>query len=73
MRVCGGVSSTDRILLANLLQRSRSTFSWGSFLIFFAFKEGILDTQISVLGGWPTVSDRLLRGGLNVDQFSHRR
>jgi hypothetical protein len=40
-----------RILLANLLQRSRSTFSWGSFLSFFAFKEGILDTQISALGG----------------------
>jgi hypothetical protein len=41
--------------LANLLQRSRSTFSWGSFVSFFAFKDGILDTQISALGGWPTV------------------
>jgi hypothetical protein len=44
------------ILLANLLQSSRSTFSWGSFLSFFAFKEGMLGTPISVLGGWPTVS-----------------
>ena len=47
-----------RILLANLLQRSRSTFSRGSFLSLFAFKEGIFDTQISALGGWPTVSAR---------------
>jgi len=31
-----------RILLANLLQSSRSTFSRGSFLSFFAFQEGIL-------------------------------
>jgi hypothetical protein len=35
--------------LANLLQRSRSTFSRGSFLSFFAFKEGMLGTPISVL------------------------
>jgi hypothetical protein len=27
----------------------------------FAFKEGILDTPISALGGWPTVSLRLVR------------
>src|SRR5438876_11035182 len=40
------------------LQRSMSTFSWGSFLSLFAFKEGMLDTQISALGGWPTVSAR---------------
>jgi hypothetical protein len=46
--------------LANLLQSSRSTFSWGSFPSFFAFKAGILDTQISAPGGWPTVSARLL-------------
>src|SRR5215216_1979518 len=45
-----------RILLANLLQSSRSTFSWRSFLSFLAFKEGMLSTPISVLGGWPTVS-----------------
>src|SRR5215510_5361031 len=33
-------------LLPNLLQRSRSTFSRGSFLSFFAFKEGMLSTPI---------------------------
>jgi hypothetical protein len=43
-------------MLANLLQSSKSTFSWESFLSFFAFKEGMLDTQISALGGWPTVT-----------------
>ncbi len=43
------------------LQSSRSTFSWGSFLSFFAFKEGMLSTPISVLGGWPTVSGRFVR------------
>jgi hypothetical protein len=32
------------ILLANLLQRSSSTFSWGRFPSFFAFKEGMSDT-----------------------------
>ena len=47
-----------RILLANLLQSSRSTFSWGSFPSLFAFKAGMLDTQISAPGGWPTVSAR---------------
>jgi hypothetical protein len=47
-----------RILLANLLQRSRSTFAWRSFLSFFAFKESMLGTPISVLWGWPTVSGR---------------
>ena len=51
-------TDNGRILLANLLQRSRSTFSRGSFLSFFAFKEGMLGTPISVLGGWPTVSGR---------------
>jgi len=40
-----------------LLQRSRSTFSWRSFLSFFAFQGGMLSTPISVLGGWPTVSE----------------
>src|SRR5215217_2115301 len=54
-------ASSVRILLANLLQSSMSTFSWRSFLSFFAFKAGMLDTQISALGGWPTVSPRLLR------------
>jgi hypothetical protein len=47
-----------RILLVILLQSSRSTFSWGSFPRFFAFKGGMLDTQISASGGWPTVSAR---------------
>src|SRR4030095_13786210 len=51
------------ILLANLLQSSRSTFSRGSFLSFFAFKEGMLGTPISVLGGWPTVSACLSERG----------
>jgi toxin-antitoxin system PIN domain toxin len=40
-----------RILLANPLQSSRSTFSRGSLFSFFAFKEGMLGTPISVLGG----------------------
>src|SRR5262249_23703976 len=56
-----GVTQTLRILLANLLQSSRSTFSYGSVLNFFAFNEGMLDTQISALGGWPTVSLRFVR------------
>jgi hypothetical protein len=56
-----GVRENDPILLANLLQRSRSTFSWGSFPSFLAFKAGMLDTQISAPGGWPTVSPRFLR------------
>src|SRR6516164_6395020 len=51
------------ILLANLHQSSRSTLSWGSFLNFFAFKEGMLGTPISVLGGWPTVSGGFVRLG----------
>src|SRR5437867_6076990 len=49
-------SDNGRILLANLLQSSKSTFSRGSFLSFFAFKEGMLGTPISVFGGWPTVT-----------------
>jgi hypothetical protein len=47
--------------LANLLQSSRSTFSRGRFSSFFAFKEGRLGTPISVLGGWPTVSEPFSR------------
>ena|SRR2546429_5784701 len=43
------------------LQSSRSTLSRGSFLSFLAFKEGMLSTPISVLGGWPTVSGGFLR------------
>jgi hypothetical protein len=59
--LCHGCSLNERILLANLLQSSRSTFSRGNFLSFFAFQEGMLDTQISARGGWPTVSERFLR------------
>ena len=54
-------SFKDRILLVNLLQSSRSPFSRGSFLSFFVFKDGMWVTSISVLGGWPTVSDRFSR------------
>ncbi len=43
--------TNGRILLVNLLQSSRSTFSWGSFLSFFAFKKGVSDTQVSASGG----------------------
>src|SRR5262249_17554256 len=49
-----------RILLVNLHQSSRSTFSWGGFLRFFAFREVMLDTQSMAPGGWPTVSERLI-------------
>src|SRR5215510_5812173 len=45
------VSKKGGILLVNLLQSSRSTFSWGGFLSFFAFQEDMLSTPISVLGG----------------------
>src|SRR5215475_140006 len=40
------VSQKGGILLANLHQSSRSTFSWESSPSFFAFQEGMLDTQI---------------------------
>src|SRR2546426_7997057 len=59
-----GCLENEGILLANLLQSSRSTFSRGSFLSFLAFKEGMLGTPISVLGGWPTVSGRYLYNAL---------
>jgi hypothetical protein len=49
------------LLLANLLQSSRSTFSWGSLPSFFAFKEGMWDTQISTPLGSPTVSGHFVR------------
>jgi hypothetical protein len=49
-----------QILLANLRQSSRSTFSCGSFPSFFAFQEGIWDSQISALLGSPTVSGHFL-------------
>src|SRR2546428_4129857 len=44
------------ILLANQLQSSGSTFSCVSFPSFFAFQEGMWDTQISALPSSPTVS-----------------
>src|SRR5712691_5151125 len=49
------------ILLANLLQSSRSTFSYLSFPSFFAFKEGMWETQILALLSSPTVSLPFLR------------
>src|SRR5262249_17877165 len=55
------VSKKEGILLPNLLQGSKSTFSWESFLSFFAFKVGMRDTQISALGGWATVSEGFVR------------
>ena len=54
-----GVWENDGIRLANPLQSSRSTFSWRSFLSFFAFQAGIWSTPISALLSSPTVSDRL--------------
>ena len=53
-------AENERILLANLLQRSRTAFSCVSFSCFFAFKEGMYDTQISAVLSSPTVSGRLL-------------
>src|SRR5436305_9674627 len=44
------VSKSGRILLANLLHSSSSTFSCTSFPSFFAFQEGICEAQISALG-----------------------
>src|SRR5215467_6806777 len=51
-------ANKGRILLANLLQGSRSTFSCASFPSVFAFQEGMWDTHISALLGSPTVSGR---------------
>src|SRR2546421_7733320 len=55
------------------LQSSRSTFSFASFPRFFAFKEGMLDTRISALGGWPTVSGGFVRHPLKWQCARHRR
>jgi hypothetical protein len=55
------VSQNPRILLANLLQGSRSTFACVRFPSFFAFQEGMWDTQFSALLSSPTVSPRFLR------------
>src|SRR5262249_8857972 len=57
-----------RILLANLHPSSRRTFSCESFLNFLAFKDGILDTQISAPRGWPTVPARYWCSGSSVQQ-----
>jgi hypothetical protein len=59
--VKGRVSKNAGILLANPLQSSRSTFSCANVPSFLAFKEGMWDTQISALWGWPTVSVGFLR------------
>src|SRR4030095_3652818 len=53
------VRDTHELLLANPLQSSRSTFSRESFPSFFAFKEGMWDTQISALLSSPTVAHEL--------------
>jgi hypothetical protein len=45
------VAKNGGILLVNPLQSSRSTFSRGSLISFFAFKEGMLGTPMLVLGG----------------------
>jgi hypothetical protein len=50
------ISKNLPILLANPLQRSRSTFSRENFPSFFAFKKGMWGTQISALLSSPTVS-----------------
>src|SRR5438552_5928302 len=52
-----------RVHYINLLPSSRSTLSRESFISFLAFKEGMLSTPISVLGGWPTVSGGFVRLG----------
>jgi len=54
----GGVSENHGILLANLLQRSRTSFSCVSFPSCFAFEEGLYDPQTSALLSSPTVSAR---------------
>jgi hypothetical protein len=58
--VAVGPHKNARILLANPLQSSKRTFSWGHFLSFFAFQEGMWDTQVSTLLSSPTVSARYI-------------
>src|SRR4030095_17055358 len=53
-------AKTARILLANLLQCSRSTFACVRFPSVFAFQDGMWDTQFSALLSSPTVSARIL-------------
>jgi hypothetical protein len=52
------VSENARLLLANLLQGSRSTLSCVSFPRVFAFQAGMWGTPISTLLNSPTVSAR---------------
>jgi hypothetical protein len=56
---CAVVSLTHGLLLANLLQSSNRPFPYVSFPRFLAFQEGMLDRQVSALGGSPTVSPPL--------------
>ena len=53
-----GCPQNGRILLANLLQSSNSTFSCIHFRSFFAFQAGMWDPRISALLSSPTVSGR---------------
>src|SRR5215471_16956220 len=57
----GGEGNPHDVLVANLIQSSKRTFSWRSFLSFFAFQEGMWDTQIVALLSSPTVSGRISR------------
>ena len=61
-----GCPLNGRILLANQLQSSGSTFSCVSFPSFFAFQEGMWDTQISALPSSPTVSGPLFELGVSA-------
>jgi hypothetical protein len=63
-----GISRNVWILLANLLQGSRSTFSRANFPSFFAFKEGMWDTHISALWSSPTVSVRLMQHAIDPSE-----
>ena len=49
-------ANNGRILLANLLQGSGSTFACVCFPSFFAFQDGMWDTQFSALLSSPTVT-----------------
>jgi hypothetical protein len=64
------VSENPPILLANLLQSSSSTFSYVSFPSFFAFQEGIWDTQIAALLSSPTVTPDYLRPNEEIVRLS---
>jgi hypothetical protein len=57
--ICDGERNPHDLLLANLLQRSKTTCSCAGFSSFIAFKAGMGETKISALPGWPTVSPPL--------------